>query len=37
MNFVPAAGSFVAYTACTGYVDDRTLWRHRDSMLTAGL
>jgi hypothetical protein len=24
--------------ACTGYVDDRTLWRHsRDSMLTAGL
>jgi hypothetical protein len=28
----------LAYTACTGYVDDRTLWRHSEgSMLTAGL
>jgi hypothetical protein len=36
-EFVPLLLVRLLWHRCTGYVDDRTLWRHRENMLTAGL
>jgi hypothetical protein len=37
MNFVPLLLVHLCNTLPAGYVDDRTLWRGRENMLTAGL